>query len=361
MSSIKRLNGWISGVLMMGLACLQSFDAQANVMLKKFEVTQGNGLSLSFDGKLESSKISTEYFNDIIQVSLGATSVYPARVKSFTEGPIAKVFIYQYSPKMVRCRITVRGKADAFKSRFHLKNLGRSLSLRVGSLVGVSVQDLSSNLPSSAEAARAVTEPHLDEQGAEVSTQKTLSEAEIKLESSAEQSHGLKTLGGSKPLPAFSGLVVKLGLVILIFGMCAFLLRKMLGARKQDVVGSSGIMQAIGRVAGGQWGPKDKLIEVLSTQYLGPKKSISVVKVAGRTLVLGLSQDSIHLITQFPSSPDAQDAADEAELVGLSPADAQGQVSFSDLLQEEKPSPIPLGSQGARSRIKSRLEGLKPL
>ena len=43
----------------------------------------------------------------------------------------------------------------------------------------------------------------------------------------------------------------------------------------------------------------DKMIRVLANQYMGIKKSISLVLVPGALLVIGISGDSIRLLTQI--------------------------------------------------------------
>jgi len=46
-------------------------------------------------------------------------------------------------------------------------------------------------------------------------------------------------------------------------------------------------------------GNRDKLIHVLANQYLGVKKNISMVQVPGAILVIGISGDSIRLLTKI--------------------------------------------------------------
>ena len=46
-------------------------------------------------------------------------------------------------------------------------------------------------------------------------------------------------------------------------------------------------------------GREEKLIHVLASQYLGSKKSISAVQVPGAILVVGISGDSIRLLTEI--------------------------------------------------------------
>jgi flagellar biogenesis protein FliO len=43
----------------------------------------------------------------------------------------------------------------------------------------------------------------------------------------------------------------------------------------------------------------DKMIRVMANQYMGIKKSISLVQVPGALLVIGISGDSIRLLTQI--------------------------------------------------------------
>ena len=47
------------------------------------------------------------------------------------------------------------------------------------------------------------------------------------------------------------------------------------------------------------FGGGEKLVNVLGTGFLGPKKNIVLVEVAGEVLVLGMSQDHIALLTSI--------------------------------------------------------------
>jgi flagellar protein FliO/FliZ len=44
---------------------------------------------------------------------------------------------------------------------------------------------------------------------------------------------------------------------------------------------------------------KDKLITILASQYIGVKKNISIVQVPGAVLVLGITNDRIHLLDKI--------------------------------------------------------------
>lgn len=49
----------------------------------------------------------------------------------------------------------------------------------------------------------------------------------------------------------------------------------------------------------GLTGPRNKLISILASQYIGIKKSISIVKIPGALLVLGVTNDRIELLTEI--------------------------------------------------------------
>jgi len=49
----------------------------------------------------------------------------------------------------------------------------------------------------------------------------------------------------------------------------------------------------------GTAGGKGRLIQVLGSQYLGVKKSITVVRVPGNILVLGIGNEQINLLTKI--------------------------------------------------------------
>jgi hypothetical protein len=134
------------------------------------------------------------------------------------------------------------------------------------------------------------------------------------------------------------------------------------------------------------------MIEVVATHYLGPKKSIHVVRVAGRTLVLGVSDGSINLITEFQGEAPA-DAAAAAVIqpqvrAEAAPAGGDFLAALGEELAQESggkpgmgtgaqaagPALPVMGTQltatasapansreRARDRIRSRLEGMKQL
>ena len=119
------------------------------------------------------------------------------------------------------------------------------------------------------------------------STDKKDGEKKTKMDRSTEKKSPLFSLKDSRPtgkpielvpssMKMFSMLALVLGVIFLLFfGFKKFVL-------KNTVFGGG-----------------EKLVNVLGTGFLGPKKNIVLVEVAGEVLVLGMSQDHIALLTSI--------------------------------------------------------------
>ena len=70
-------------------------------------------------------------------------------------------------------------------------------------------------------------------------------------------------------------------------------------------------------------GSNQKLINILASQYVGVKKSISLVEVPGAVLVLGISNDAIRLLTKIE---------DQETIEKIRQPEADHNASFSDHL-----------------------------
>ncbi|MBI2712380.1 MAG: flagellar biosynthetic protein FliO [Bdellovibrio sp.] len=379
---------------------------------------------LTFDKKVSSQVAEVELLRDFIQITLSDASVYPQKSILVRGKTITKISAYQFSPKIVRCRLAVRGSALAFQGRVETSVVkgaaaeGRILKIRVKApdtsapvKEGASThlqQELEAKslapVPAHFQEVEAVDHPTQiapenqvnaaagngkdapknpddarQEQEEKVLLDRVLkastSEKPLASSGDAEKSDRMP-LTGAKPLPSFKGVFIKLGAVTLFALLLGWAVMRARGIKK-----STGVLGAIQKMATGALAkmPKnEKMIQVVSTHHIDPKKSIAVVKIAGRLLVLGLSNDSINLITQFGESSDSLSPAD------LSDSDLTG--SFGDLFQNENAKPLKSPFDGrsfhssngsssnsfdspsepslipsVKSRIKSRLEGLKPL
>lgn len=409
-----RAYGLINGGVLASAFFFAAFEAKAWVNLRQVQVSNGTQVDLLFDKRITKNQIKTEYFNDIIQISLSEVSVYPAKISSVTGNSLLKVFAYQYGPKLVRCRLTVKGKAEDYKNRFQIKNNGKVLTLQLE-------EDTSKSdnlVLQAAHANRVTVPPAKNDSDRPPSTPQVLDPEERALldrvlGGRAQPSENSKAkepekesakpqiapppstqsvlvgpkenpaISGAKPFPSPLRALAKLLGVIALFLVLAFVAKKIFvrrSVKKRDLFG------AITRFARMKLGQKEKIIEVVSNHYLGPKKSICVVKVAGRYLVLGISNESIQLITQLPGdafnsvseeSPESpvqfeELAYSEEELrnrkarlaSAAAGAEAAGPVMFAEMFRSERIKPIEADaapSGGIRAQIRSKLDGLKPL
>jgi flagellar biogenesis protein FliO len=347
-------------------------EAHATSTLKQVQVTNGSEIDLLFDSKVSKSQIKTEFFNDVIQISLMDVSVYPAKISSVSGGNITKIFAYQYAPKLVRCRLTVKGKAESFKDKIQILSgagTGKLLTVRVGSALAVqnafantdeddkiSVQAERAKEPqANTEAGAQSAAPKINDKEEKALLDRVLKSApaEATLEKAAPEKVVAKTethdnsdsrdfrneknifldkadakpgnLAGGKPLPSPMNALGKLALVVALFGACALGFKKFWKARAQSPTASAGLMNSLGKFAQNLGhtvtqgkGRSKKMIEVISNHHLGPKKSIAVVRVAGHMLVLGITDDAINLITRIPDGQNEgeMDAALEEAIVG---------------------------------------------
>lgn len=373
---------------------LSGSNAFALTNLKQVQVSNGERVDLYFDGKVGRSQIKTEYFNDTIQFSLTDVSVYPAKISSVTGGDIAKIFAYQYAPKLVRCRITVRGKAENFRDKIKLDDRGKLLTISLGDPGEVQ-----------AEIPAAKPQPQPKEDAKIGASEKSLLERIMKdsrpsapaklieaakgaspqaaapqpaapqaaVEASAPPILGAQPLGvpsspiaGGKPLASPMRAMGKFAIVLGLFGLIALALRKIIRGEGRIAASRHGSFGAIRRFAANRLGKPAKMIDIVSTHHLGPKKSIVVANIAGRMLVLGISNESINLITQLgptpAAEPEGEDEAANSLLAAVAAPETDG-PSFAGILEAESPKPAPVASNGpnVRNQIRSRLEGLKQL
>lgn len=387
-------------------------------------------VDLLFDGNITKNQIRKEFINDVIQVVLNDVSVYPAKISSINNSVVTKIFAYQYTPKMVRCRLTVKGRAENFQNSLEVVPNGRILTLKLkdpasknsitlgksetivhhmvhqvvhqvahqaiepqdefatnhrinakantkeiqreiprerpSEILGATNSKPDTSKPDikdAQDAAEQLEEKKLLEK-ISGSVPSTISDTPIARQAAHPDknpsnttanntSTGKPLLGAAKPFPSPFKAFAKMIAVLAIFGIVALALKKLASSKK-------GLLEKISKSG---FARKGKFIEVLSTQYLGPKQSVAVVKIAGRVLVLGVSGDGISLITDISGTDFPADIpAAMSDMTATSTFKPFGNKAFSDLLTVEKGKPVKVSpALGIRSRIKDRIEGLKSL
>ncbi len=327
------------------LVVMTSPSAMAVTALKKVQVGDGQQLFLMFDSKISQGQIKTEFFNDTVQLSLNDVSVYPAKIFSVGGPDLTKVFAYQYAPKLVRCRLTLKGDAESYKERVSVHVDGKMLTVRIGG--NASAQDSVSlsaaqsvrekAAPKKAEAQASWGSPVAEEpklnadekllldkvlrepEKAEKAEKGEKSEKSEKAEKSERsrradksdrsEKNSASSLGGRREGPSFMRPILVLGGIFALMGAVLFLVVRVRNARRSGSAGagaSGKITGVLGKLMDQTLGARrEKMIDVVATHNLGPKKSITIVRISGRLLVLGVSGESINLIAQLPDRTDA--------------------------------------------------------
>lgn len=296
--------------------------AHAAVNLKKVNIVDGNQIELLFDGKVETSQVKTEFVRDNIQLSLSNTSVYPAKVSMVSGSDLTKVFAYQYAPQLVRARFTVKGDAAGYANRLQVKINGKTVTVKISAVKVDQVPSVASSAlrtVSAPEKVAEVTKPALPapdtekkglfdrisagEKSADTTTERRLG-ASVPAKVAKE---GL-TSGKSLPSP-FRSIGVML-FVLGLFGLFVMFLKRLKSGDK-SVRSAKGLGGFLSKLSG--QGNAKAMIEVVATHHLAPKRSIVVVRVQDRMLVLGMTNDSVNLITEFK----ANDEGEAEENIGL--------------------------------------------
>ncbi len=114
-------------------------------------------------------------------------------------------------------------------------------------------------------------------------------------------------LGSSIPTGSIVRMVSALVIVVFSIYICVFLLKKFMG-----------------RKYGGRHG-KDNLLEVLESTYVGPKKMVSLVRVADKSVLIGVTDQNISVLTEL-------DADQTSELVKAEIGQEE-KANFSGFLQ----------------------------
>lgn len=320
-------------LLCFGLSILASvsvsWSAPTQVrVLKEIRATEKDQVTLEFDRSVEGLKIRTEFAEDSIQIQIPESSVFPAKIVPLEGDRLARIFAYQYAPKWMRVRINVKGTAASLRSTLDVKAIGKLLVIRAAA-------------PTVVAAKSEVEEP------------KVVAALPVKSEKSAIVEHKVT---GAKPSTNLTGNpgkdanpLKKSGVALLILLpilLMAWAYRRAKG-KSQDwrtKTQKRGVELALGKM----FGRKDRLIEVLDTQFFDPKRGIAVVRVRGREMVLGIADGAIQLLSEEESETQEK-VADK---------------SFESILQSDPtPGPSVLSGNGVkesvRDRIRSRTRELK--
>lgn len=346
-------------------------------------------VQILFSGKLSEDQVVAEFQRNFLQLSVRGASAVPAKNSTFKGQDVDKVFIYQYQPDLARARILFKKDASSLKDRVEWKAKDNAIEINITGITKGTV--IKSPV---AKAVIKLAPKVVPQKIAKIQTDKisvvASSESRVEKQNDPlvhEDERLIKEIlkdpnaplapAAAKALPVAEGenqalfanhpesnkelgksaasakadspirrmvtglLTVLIIMAAMAYGFKRFVLQGRLGLSRQG-----------------------RMIDMVSSYMLSPKKSITVVRVGRQFMVLGVTDNQINLIQNLGDDPSLEKYMDDvpsgaSSAMGfesiLSKKVSQGEGRIADELIEEQAKP------SIRSLIKQRIEGFKPL
>ena len=327
--------GWMFFIPLFTL--LSPLDLEAKVNLSNMNLLENvetqstpDELIIRFDFKKRLGHFKQPvFFEKSIQIDFPFAYSQPAKQFLKTgDSQISQIYVSQFSAQKMRVRfILEKGEERDYKDRFHLQKEDNSLTVRIDRKQVDLLDQLLARTTKKIEEKK--QEESLDEAGAGVKNKRSVEPRPARLQAkksalsnSGDLKRGLsakiktasfnkepKWKSDEKKIEKPSSPVKKISFGLLKSG-------DKRGSNPVDLV-SSGfkMMMTLSLVLGlifilffgfkkyvlknTVFGGGGKLVQVLSTNFLAPKKNIALVEVAGEILVLGVSDQNISLLTSI--------------------------------------------------------------
>lgn len=333
-----------AGLLLAALPALaRSVPLTEYNALRQVEVSRsGDGLTLRFEFKHElRQKLVPHYYKRSVQLDFDLTYVDPPkRYYPIEDSPLSEIYVSQFDSRLMRVRFILAQENGLGKRDFEFSSKGNILTVQVkggrpayddslDALLDRAVaashepvreapQEIANLEESPADFSgivnpvRGFPSPDVGENENTVSSRPVAvataqveplgelvaeklpepkASTPLKLKDSQPEEARLVANGDgmesnslwSSALRMVSTLAFVVGLMFLIF----HLFKKWMGKQ-------------------GMFGGGEKSIRVISTGFLGPKKSIAMVEVAGRVLILGVANDQITLLSSLENEDEVE-------------------------------------------------------
>ena len=343
--------------------------------------TNSATIEIALSGNLDSQKLEVDFQRNFVQFSIKDATIFPAKNQQIGGTLVDKIFSYQYQPDVVRSRVILKNDAAQIKAASKWEIQGNKIVLNVVGEASVQKNIAPQVLPVKVKKIALITKDNLktniaanDKKEASIydaDEQKTINEiiSEVKTKAIAgaatalvaptaqttgselpflkqnEKKVGMNAASSEKVASAkspmaklFSGFLM----VLLLIGSLAYGFKKFVLKKTGGIFGST----------------SDRMIEVVSSQMLGTKKSIAVIRVANQFMLVGITDSNINLISNLGADMNIQKYMDDsgfANILGKKMSSTDENNIYS-----EKPAAATQKSS-FRSDIKKRLESLKPL
>jgi flagellar biogenesis protein FliO len=289
------------------------------------EITlKGNSeVEILFDSPINKRMLELDYVRDIAQLSIQNSTIYPAKILHAEKQSFNKVFAYQYAPALVRVRFSVDGIAGKFQGKVDTQISGNKLTVRFPAppksekseepVAKASTVEKTEKTERAEKADRSDDEndkellakiernegSEKDDKSERRSKNSKAEKAEKAEKASSDKTlTGKKqaTLGGARPAPSAARSMLAMVLVVGGLGAVLFWVKRKKNSQATRV-GDNWLSNLLPQGMRKQ----KSFIEIVGQHALGPKQSITVVKIRGQQFVLGVTQDSVQLISQIDS------------------------------------------------------------
>lgn len=312
-------------------------------------------IDFALSQKLSAEDVQVDFERNFIQLSLRGVSAYPARTENINEAALEKVFTYQYQPDLARARVLLKTSAAAIKDKASWEFTAKGLRILVKGQAVVGTDSLKSKAAANSdiEEDRIVQEILSEVKPAKVvaaaaAVTPALLAPEEQPIFSAKIGNGTVVDDGKGKESAATRVFASLLLVIGLIGAAAVAYRRF----------------ALGKSI--SFLKQPKVIEVVSTQSLGPKRSVALIKVLDQYMVVGMAGDGMNLLANLGADVKIEKYLDQTG-TGSSFSDAFENALSGDVPAEKTSGTGAVAQKGAsvslgiRSSIKKRIEGFKPL
>ena len=239
---------------------------------------------LTFNRSLKGQSPKVEFINQTIQIDIpGAKISERRRIERIRKNKIKSLYVYQSAKNVLRARIIYSGvDAIQFKNLVDVFVEGKTIRFQVNSSAPIQPQNLIEEPRQEIAKNLVVTSPLSENKPIE----------KVSLDTIETQSVGSDSL---------TKILLSVFVLSVLFVTGLWLLKNFLKKK--------------GKIK------QDGKIQILTQHYLGPKKSLAIIRVAGETILIGITDQNINMIKSL--------ALMDEEISGLDKKD------FGDVLRKE--------------------------
>lgn len=231
----------------------------------------GHVVELKFNQEVKPEQFTLDFINETVQINLPSVQLPKGTQKSNIESDVVKsLYTYKVGNNLARTRVILNSDAMKFQQATKLEAHGNVLKLIIANPVATVSEEELKQAQAWVESATAAEEAvKVQKTIEEKKKQENLKESEIPVLSQTQK------VTSDKKSNTAARVVTSLAIVLGLFG--AFFLY----ARRNFVKA-----------------PKNKntQVKVLTQHYLGPKKSLAIIRVAGESMLIGVTDNNINLI-----------------------------------------------------------------